>query len=63
MAQLDELYAIGGREGANRPGLSDAEQAAHDLVAGWMADAGLDVTRGAGSTALTAALAALADER
>jgi allantoate deiminase len=44
VAQLDELYAIGGGEGANRPGLSDAEQAAHDLVAGWMREAGLEVS-------------------
>ena len=43
--QLARLYAIGDGEGANRPGLSDAEQAAHDLVAGWMQSAGLSVTR------------------
>jgi allantoate deiminase len=43
--QLARLYAIGDGEGANRPGLSDAEQAAHDLVAGWMRAAGLEVTR------------------
>jgi allantoate deiminase len=40
-ARLDELYALGGGEGANRPGLSAEEQAAHDLVEGWMREAGL----------------------
>jgi hydantoinase/carbamoylase family amidase len=44
LRRLDELYAIGGGPGANRPGLSAAEQEAHDLVAGWMKDAGLDVS-------------------
>jgi allantoate deiminase len=43
--QLAQLYAIGGGEGANRPGLTEAEQAGHDLVAGWMQAAGLSVTR------------------
>jgi hydantoinase/carbamoylase family amidase len=43
LARLEELYAIGGGEGANRPALSAAEQAAHDLVAGWMREAGLEV--------------------
>jgi allantoate deiminase len=43
--QLAQLYAIGNGEGANRPGLSEAEQSAHDLVAGWMRAAGLEVTR------------------
>jgi hydantoinase/carbamoylase family amidase len=42
--RLDELYGIGDGPGANRPGLSPAEQEAHDLVAGWMKDAGLDVS-------------------
>jgi allantoate deiminase len=42
--RLDELFAIGGGEGANRPGLSPAEQQAHDLAAGWMAGAGLEVS-------------------
>jgi hydantoinase/carbamoylase family amidase len=44
LRRLDELYAIGGGPGANRPGLSAAEQAAHDLVAGWMDEAGLAVS-------------------
>lgn len=45
--QLAQLYAIGDGEaaGANRPGLSGAEQAAHDLMARWMRSAGLEVTR------------------
>jgi hydantoinase/carbamoylase family amidase len=44
LQRLDELYAIGGGPGANRPGLSAAEQEAHDLVAGWLEQAGLDVS-------------------
>jgi allantoate deiminase len=45
--QLAQLYAIGDGEvaGANRPGLSGAEQAAHDLMADWMQVAGLSVSR------------------
>jgi hydantoinase/carbamoylase family amidase len=42
--RLDEVYAIGGGPGANRAGLSAAEQEAHDLVAGWMEEAGLEVS-------------------
>jgi acetylornithine deacetylase/succinyl-diaminopimelate desuccinylase-like protein len=41
--RLDRLYAIGGGDGANRPGYSAAEQEAHDLVAAWMDEAGLVV--------------------
>jgi allantoate deiminase len=41
--RLEELYAIGGGAGANRPGYSAAEDEAHELAAGWMHDAGLDV--------------------
>jgi acetylornithine deacetylase/succinyl-diaminopimelate desuccinylase-like protein len=41
--RLDRLYEIGGGEGANRPGFSEAEQAAHDLAASWMTEAGLEV--------------------
>lgn len=41
--RLDELYAIGGGPGANRPHPSAAEDAAHALVAGWLQDTGLDV--------------------
>jgi allantoate deiminase len=46
-ARLETLYAIGGGEGANRPGISDAEEEAHRLVAEWMRAAGLDVDRDA----------------
>jgi acetylornithine deacetylase/succinyl-diaminopimelate desuccinylase-like protein len=42
-ARLDELYAIGGGEGANRPGFSPQEQEAHDLATLWMREAGLEV--------------------
>jgi acetylornithine deacetylase/succinyl-diaminopimelate desuccinylase-like protein len=41
--RLEELYAIGGGEGANRPGYSSEEQEAHELAAAWMRDAGLEV--------------------
>jgi acetylornithine deacetylase/succinyl-diaminopimelate desuccinylase-like protein len=41
--RLDELYAIGGGPGANRPHPSAAEDEAHDLAAVWFVDAGLDV--------------------
>jgi allantoate deiminase len=44
LARLETLFAIDARDGANRPGLSAAEQRAHDLAAGWMADAGLEVS-------------------
>jgi acetylornithine deacetylase/succinyl-diaminopimelate desuccinylase-like protein len=40
--RLAELYAIGGGEGANRPGYGPEEQEAHDLAAGWMQEAGLE---------------------
>ncbi|MGH3073472.1 MAG: M20/M25/M40 family metallo-hydrolase, partial [Gaiellales bacterium] len=42
--RLDALYEIGRDAGTNRPGLGEGEQRAHDLVAGWMRDAGLAVT-------------------
>jgi allantoate deiminase len=42
--RLDELYAIGGGRGANRLGGSPEEDAAHELVGGWMREAGLEVT-------------------
>ena len=41
--RLDAIYAIGGGPGANRPGYSPGEDAAHRLVAGWMREAGLEV--------------------
>jgi acetylornithine deacetylase/succinyl-diaminopimelate desuccinylase-like protein len=43
MERLDRLYAIGGGRGANRIGDSPEEQEAHDLAAGWMREAGLEV--------------------
>jgi acetylornithine deacetylase/succinyl-diaminopimelate desuccinylase-like protein len=41
--RLAELYAIGGGPGANRPHPSDEENAAHELAAGWLREAGLAV--------------------
>jgi acetylornithine deacetylase/succinyl-diaminopimelate desuccinylase-like protein len=41
--RLDAVYAIGGGPGANRVGYSPEEDEAHRLVAGWLAEAGLDV--------------------
>ena len=43
LERLDELYAIGGGPGANRLGGSPEEDEAHELVAGWMREAGLEV--------------------
>src|SRR5947207_6126236 len=43
LERLDELYAIGGGPGANRPGGSAGEDRAHELAAGWMEEAGLAV--------------------
>jgi acetylornithine deacetylase/succinyl-diaminopimelate desuccinylase-like protein len=40
--RLEELYAIGGGPGANRPGYSAAEDEAHGLAAEWMREAGLE---------------------
>src|SRR3954454_7490578 len=42
--RLDTLFEIGRGAGTNRPGLGEGEQRAHGLVAGWMHEAGLDVT-------------------
>jgi allantoate deiminase len=41
--RLEELYVIGGGVGANRVGGSEAEDRAHEVAAGWMREAGLDV--------------------
>ena len=41
--RLDRLFEIGRDAGTNRPGLGEGEQRAHDLVAGWMREAGLEV--------------------
>jgi allantoate deiminase len=43
LERLDELYAIGGGPGANRVANSPEEDAAHELVAGWLQEAGLAV--------------------
>jgi allantoate deiminase len=45
--RLDRLYAIGGGDGADRPGLSAAEEEAYVLVEGWMREAGLATSRDA----------------
>jgi allantoate deiminase len=44
LERLDTLFQIGRAAGTNRPGLSAGEQRAFELVAGWMREAGLDVT-------------------
>ena len=41
LERLDELYAIGGGPGANRPHPSPAEDEAHRLAASWLEQAGL----------------------
>lgn len=46
-ARLEQLFAVGEPPWANRPGLSPAEQAAIELAAGWMREAGLEVSRDA----------------
>jgi acetylornithine deacetylase/succinyl-diaminopimelate desuccinylase-like protein len=45
LERLEELYAIGGGRGANRPAGSAAENEACALAARWMQEAGLAVTR------------------
>jgi acetylornithine deacetylase/succinyl-diaminopimelate desuccinylase-like protein len=47
LEQLEQLYAIGGGPGANRLGGSAEEDEAHELLAGWMREAGLEVERDA----------------
>jgi allantoate deiminase len=47
LARLDELYAIGGGPGANRPGYSAAEDEALALAEGWLREAGLEAERDA----------------
>lgn len=52
LQRLDALADLrrGPRGGADRPGFSAEEHAAHDLVAGWMREAGLEVAvEGAGT--------------
>ncbi len=43
LERLDVLYAIGGGPGANRVGFTPEEDAAHELAAGWLREAGLEV--------------------
>jgi acetylornithine deacetylase/succinyl-diaminopimelate desuccinylase-like protein len=43
LKRIERIYAIGGGPGANRVGGSQAEQDAHELVAGWLEEAGLSV--------------------
>ena len=43
LGRLAELFEIGRQAGTNRAGLGEGEQRAHDLVASWMAEAGLAV--------------------
>ena len=43
LERLDRLYAIGGGPGANRLGGTRGEDEAHELVAGWMREARLEV--------------------
>ena len=45
LERLEQLYAIGGGPGANRLGGSAQEDEAHELVAGWMREDGLEVER------------------
>jgi allantoate deiminase len=46
--RLDTLFEIGRAAGTNRPGFGAGEERAHELVAGWMREAGLEVTRDPG---------------
>jgi acetylornithine deacetylase/succinyl-diaminopimelate desuccinylase-like protein len=43
LERLEELYAIGGGPGANRPHPSPEEDAAHALAAEWMRETGLEL--------------------
>jgi hydantoinase/carbamoylase family amidase len=43
--RLQAVYELGGGDGANRPGLSAAEEQAHQLVTTWMREAGLQTSR------------------
>lgn len=43
LGRLAELFEIGRQAGTNRPGLGEGEQRAHDLVASWMTEAGLEM--------------------
>ena len=43
LERLEALYEIGGGPGANRVGYTPAEDEAHELAAGWLREAGLEV--------------------
>jgi acetylornithine deacetylase/succinyl-diaminopimelate desuccinylase-like protein len=43
LERLDELYAIGEEEGADRVGGGEGEDRAHELAAAWMREAGFEV--------------------
>ena len=43
LERIEQIYAIGAGPGANRVGGSEGEQRAHDLVGGWLEEAGLAV--------------------
>jgi allantoate deiminase len=43
--RLDTLFEIGRAAGTNRLGFDAGEERAHDLVRGWMGEAGLEVSR------------------
>ncbi len=43
LERIEELYAIGEEEGADRVGGSEGEDRAHELAAGWMREAGFEV--------------------
>ena len=43
LERIEEIFAIGGGTGADRVGYGDGEQRAHDLVAGWLEEAGFAV--------------------
>jgi hydantoinase/carbamoylase family amidase len=45
LERLDTLFEIGRAAGTNRLGFDAGEERAHELVAGWMRAAGLDVAR------------------
>jgi acetylornithine deacetylase/succinyl-diaminopimelate desuccinylase-like protein len=43
LERIEQIYAIGGGPGANRIGRTEGEDLAHELVAGWLGEAGLSV--------------------
>src|SRR6476619_8424496 len=45
--RLDALFEIGRIVGTNRPGLGEGEQRAFEMVGGWIAEAGLEVSHDA----------------